>query len=390
MRTIRHNYLILALIYAACMAWVWSDVIHESKQDRIDLVCIHAIAFFGLSAVIYRMARDVRPLSWRLPQLSSWANLVFLACLAFVLLHWAVLGGVPVIQAAKSTDYLAIAQLRQSVTEHGNLLNYGSSFLIRVIFPLLVLRYVQTRQYRIALIVGVVGVFYGLSLLQKSYPIFVLAPAMVYLAFAQWRAAAVCAIVVGVSIVALVLITNASLRSVPNTTVALKIVTVAITSLAQRILVTPGQVVSDWLNAFPAMYPFEHGCGYRFLSSMLGCDFVNNSVLMFQHYFPENVARGLHGTYNAAHFAEDYANFGPPGLILSGLLAAGVLFAAAWAGAGRETATIVAINFPSIASLSSSALQTTLVSGGWIVMVALSLFLLPKPEAVTAPPSPDT
>ncbi|MBR0801698.1 hypothetical protein JQ615_40855 [Bradyrhizobium jicamae] len=324
-----------------------------------------------------------------MPQLSSWTiNLVFLACLAFVLLHWAVLGGIPVIQATKSTDYLAIAKLRQLVTEQGNLLNYGSSFLIRVIFPLLVLRYLQTRQYWIAFIVGVVGVFYGLSLLQKSYPIFVLAPAMVYLAFTQWRAAAVCAIVVGLSIVALALITNASLRSVPNTTVALRTATVVVTSLAQRILVTPGQVVSDWLNAFPAIYPFEHGCGYRFLSSMLGCDFVNNSVLMFQHYFPENVARGLRGTYNAAHFAEDYANFGPPGFIMSGLLAGGVLFAAAWAGVGRDTATIVAINFPSIASLSSSALQTTLVSGGWIIMVALSLILLPKSEAVTARSSP--
>ena len=107
---------------------------------------------------------------------------------------------------------------------------------------------------------------------------------------------------------------------------------------------------------------------------------------MYRHYFPENVSQGLVGTYNAAHFAEEYANFGPLGLIVSATLANIVLFAATWVTASRNTATVVAINFPFIASLSSSALQTTLLSGGWFAMVALSLILLP--ESLTTPSQP--
>jgi len=382
MRSVRLNYLILASIYAACMVWVWAGVIFESEASRYHLLVIHLAAFLTLAIIFSVAARGITPPTWQFPQTDRLANLLLITSVGFILVHWMKLGGMPAVTALKSTDYMEIAKLRQSVTEHGAFLNYVSIFLIRVMLPLLVLRYVLKEQYWAALLVGSFGALYGLSLMQKSHPVFIAAPAIVYLAFRGWRAAVFCGIGAFLCVVILVSITNAGLRpgnfsSIPT---AFNAATIIVTSLVARVLVVPGQVVSDWLNAFPATFPFEHGCGYRFLSTALKCDFINNSVLMYRHYFPENVSQGLVGTYNAAHFAEEYANFGPLGLIVSAVLANVVLFAAAWVTAGKDTATVVAINFPFIASLSSSALQTTLLSGGWFAMVALSLILLPRSD----------
>ena len=388
MRSVRQNYLILASIYAACMAWVWAGVILESGHSRYVLLFIHVTAFLALVAVVSAADRGIRPLTSRFRQVEWLVSLLLIASVGFVLVHWVKLGGLPAVTALKSTDYMEIAKLRQSVTEQGALLNYGSIFLIRVMLPLLVLRFVLKEQYWAAFLVGSFGVVYGLSLMQKSHPIFIVAPAIVYLAFRGWRAAAFCAIGVFLCIVTLVSVTNVHLRPEHFSGIAavFHAATIVLTSLADRVLWVPGRVVSDWLNAFPTVFPFEHGCGYRFLSVVLRCDFINNSVLMYRHYFPENVSQGLVGTYNAAHFAEEYANFGPFGLIVSATLASVVLFAAAWITAGRDTATVVAINFPFIASLSSSALHTTLLSGGWFAMVALSLILLPGLERMRAQP----
>jgi hypothetical protein len=388
MRSVRQNYLVLASIYAACMAWVWAGVILESEHSRYDLLCIHVAAFLTLVAIISLAGRGIKPLTWRFPQAEWLASLLLIASVGFILIHWAQLGGMPAVSALKSTDDMEIAKLRQSVTEHGALFNYGSIFLIRVMLPLLVLRYVLKKQYWSALLVGLFGAVYGLSLMQKSYPIFIVAPAIVYFAFTGRRAAAFCGIGVFLCVVTLVLITNARLRpgqfsDIPS---AFNAGTIVVTSLTERVLVVPGRVVSDWLNAFPTIFPYEYGCGYRFVSAVLRCDFINNSVLTYRHYFPENVSQGLVGTYNAAHFAEEYANFGPLGLIVAATLASVVLFAAAWITSGRDTATIVAVNFPFIASLSSSALQTTMVSGGWFAMVGLSLILLPGSEATRVHP----
>lgn len=383
MRSVRQNYLILASIYAACMAWVWTGVVLESGHNRYHLLIIHMAAVLTLATIFSAAGRDIKPPALRFSQAEWLASLLLIASVGFIFVHWIKLGGLPAVTALQSTDSIEIAKLRQSVTEHGAIFNYVSIFLIRVMLPLLVLRYVLKQQYWLALMVGTFGAVYGLSLMQKSYPIFIVAPAIVYLAFRGWRAAAFCGIGAFLCVLILVSITNPHLRpgNFSDIPAAFNAATIIVTSLVDRVLVVPGQVVGDWLNAFPTTFPFEHGCGYRFLSTALKCDFINNSVLMYRHYFPENVSQGLVGTYNAAHFAEEYANFGPLGLIVSAVLANVVLFAAAWVTAGKDTATVVAINFPFIASLSSSALQTTLLSGGWLAMVALSLILLPRSGA---------
>lgn len=381
MRNVRQNYLILISVYAVCMVWVWAGVVLQAGADRVNLLVLQSVALASFVTAIFVASKDVKPLTLQFGGTLFLANLSLILSLGFVVIHWIKLGGVPALEALARTDDIDIAKLRQSITEHGALLNYVSIFVIRVVFPLLLLRYVMARQYWAAVAVGLVGTVYGLSLMQKSYPLLVIAPTMIYLSFARWRAAAFCIAMTVLCIVFLVLIANAGLRPTHFSDVfTAERWVVVFTALADRVLLLPGHVVSDWLNAFPAIFPFEHGCGYRFVSTALGCEFVNNSVLVYQHYFPENASRGLIGTYNAAHFAEDYANFGWAGLVVSGALAATTIFAASWATSSRSTATVLAINFPFIASLSSSALQTTLVSGGWIASIFLSLVLLPPSE----------
>ena len=176
------------------MTWVWAGVILESTDSRYHLLIIHLAAFLTLAIIFSVAGRDIKPPTWRFPQSEWLASLLLIASVGFILVHWIKLGGMPAVVALKSTDYMEIAKLRQSVTEHGALFNYVSIFLIRVMLPLLVLRYVLKEQYWIALMVGSFGAVYGLSLMQKSYPIFIVAPAIVYLAFRGWRAAAFCGI----------------------------------------------------------------------------------------------------------------------------------------------------------------------------------------------------
>ena len=377
MRTVRQNYLILISMYALCMGWVWAGVFVEGGADKTGLLILQSVALVGSVAIISGVSKNIEPLRLRFDPALSPANLLLILSIGFVLLHWTRLGGIPAFEALASSDDIETARLRQSITEHGALLNYLSIFLIRVLFPLLLLRYVVARKYWAAATAGFVGIIYGLSLMQKSYPLLIIAPSMIYLSFVRWRAAVLCIAITVICVVFLVLIANAGLRPEQFSDLFTAGRWIAVfTALADRVLLLPGHVVSDWLKVFPAIFPFEHGCGYRFISTALGCDFVNNSVVMYQHFFPENVARGLIGTYNAAHFAEDYANFGWAGLMLSGVLAAITIFAASWATSGGSTAIVLAINFPFIATLSSSALQTTLASGGWIASILLSLVLL--------------
>jgi hypothetical protein len=378
---VRQNYCMLISVYAACMVWVWIGVFIQTGLEKVGLFALQFVALSAFAGCVFVASGGVKPLTLRIGGAQSMAVVLAGLSVGFVLFHWLRLGGVPALKALGESNDVKIAMLRQSITAHGALLNYASIFLIRVLFPLLLLRCVIVGKYWAAAAVGLVGAVYGLSLMQKSYPLLIIAPSMIYLSFVRWRAAVFCVAITVLCIVFLVLTSNAGLRPAHFFDVfSAGRWAVVFSALADRVLLLPGHVVSDWLNAFPADFSFEHGCGYRFISTALRCEFVNNSVLMYEHYFPENVSQGLIGTYNAAHFAEDYANFGWVGFVVSSALAAITIFGASWATSSRSTALVLAINFPFIATLSSSALQTTLVSGGWVASIVFSLVLLQPPE----------
>ncbi len=374
-------YLALSSIYLAGMIWVWAGVFLGGGSAHLDL-----FAIFALSAVLWFV------IAWiALPRLASLLPLpsirlsdgVALGLLVAALLasigQYLSLGQIPMVSAARSSDYIEIAKIRQSINDGPPVFNYLSPLLVKVVYPVLTIRFFQRGRFALAALVLLLGMAFGASLMQKSFPLYVAVPVSVYLALSRRFVAGACAGAAAcVVIVAMTSIANppdpadaiAGQGTVPLARKAIG------AGLIHRILLVPGETVVEWFDAFPAAYPFEHGCGYRFAAPALGCDFVNNSQLVYLYAAPDYVAKGLKGARNAAHFAEEYANFGPAGLALSPFLAAlAILLASALTSVlGFEMA--LPVNAPFILALTSSALHTTLLSGGWAAAIALSLILL--------------
>ncbi|WP_158590351.1 LamG-like jellyroll fold domain-containing protein [Noviherbaspirillum cavernae] len=141
-------------------------------------------------------------------------------------------------------------------------------------------------------------------------------------------------------------------------------------SLLHRVLFVPGEVVGQWFAVIPDEIPFAQGCGYRPLAALLGCPHVNFSEAVYTLYNPYLVEQGVEGTMNAASFMEDYANFGMPGLVLGGMLLAVLLYGLGVLFAGRRRVG-VALNIVPLMYLSSGALLTLLLSGGWLATLCL-------------------
>ncbi|HEX3065733.1 MAG TPA: hypothetical protein VFA91_01810 [Candidatus Polarisedimenticolia bacterium] len=383
--TTRAAFLLLSSIYLAGMAWVWAGVFAASGFTYIGLfaVFLPSAVFWFSAGWFVLFLRD-----WRLPlprvAIPDGVIMGLLAAAALAsLIQFIALGQIPLLIATRSSDYLEIARIRQSINYGSPIFNYLSPLLVKVIYPILAIAFFKMGRTGLAVIALLLGMAYGASLMQKSYPLYVALPAAAYLGLSRRFAAAVgTATLACVVVVAMATIANppgpASVAS--GGTVTLPARKAIGAGLAHRILLTPGETVVQWFDAFPAVYPFEHGCGYRFAAPVLGCRFVNNADLIYLQTSPEYVSQGLKGEMNAAHFSEEYANFGSAGLALSAFLAAFVLLIAAVLTAGLGAEIALSINIPFIAILTSTALHTTLLSGGWAAAIALSLILLGRAQ----------
>ncbi|HEY2890943.1 MAG TPA: hypothetical protein VGJ31_09965 [Dongiaceae bacterium] len=376
--TPRATFLALSSIYLAVMVWVWVGVFAASGLTHFGLFAVFlpsAIFWFGAGWFVLFL-RD-----WRLPLPKAVVpdrlimGLLAAATLAS-LSHYIVLGRIPLLTAAQSSDYLEIARIRQSINYGSPVFNYLSPLLVKAVYPVLTIAFFKRSRTGLAVLALLLGMAYGASLMQKSYPLYVAIPAAAYLGLSRRFAAAACAGAVA-CIVVVAMATIANPPGPPAGSTATLPVRKAIgAGLAHRILLTPGETVVQWFDTFPAVYPFEHGCGYRFVALVLGCRFVNNADLIYLLTAPEYVSQGLIGERNAAHFSEEYANFGPAGLAFSAFLAAFAILIAAVLTAGLGAEIALSINAPFIVILTSSALHTTLLSGGWAAAIALSLILL--------------
>lgn len=374
-------FLALSSIYLAGMAWLWAGIIYVSGSAHIDL-----FAIFLLSAIFWFCVGGFLLLrhDWRLP-LPSAAELpdslivgLLAAAALATLSHYIALGQIPLLTATRSSDYLEIAKIRQSINYGSPVFNYLSPLLVKVVYPILAIALFKRGRPWLAALALLLGIAYGASLMQKSYPLYVAMPAVVYLALSRRFAAAACTGAVAcIVVVAMAMIANPSGPAGGAGSNVAPAASKAIgAGLIHRVLLTPGESVVEWFDAFPSAFPFEHGCGYRFVAPVLGCRFVNNADLMYLRTSPVYVLQGLKGQRNAAHFAEEYANFGPAGLALAAFLAAIAILLAAVLTAGLGIEAALSINAPFIITLTSSALHTTLLSGGWAAAIALSIILI--------------
>lgn len=137
-----------------------------------------------------------------------------------------------------------------------------------------------------------------------------------------------------------------------------------------RVVFVPGEVVASWFAVIPSELDFAYGCGYRVLAILLECEHQNFPELVYALYNKSLVDEGLMGTMNAASFMEEYANFGFLGLAGSAVFMAVLLYLLGLMFYGKRCVGI-ALNTGPILYLSSGALLTLMVSGGWLTSLLL-------------------
>ena len=445
----------MSALYASVMVWVWCGIAFGGGENYLSYAILHIAGF-----VLVFVASILMPLTNIEVQLTNLVSRFSLTSgsskriLAFSLLvvssllaiaHWLHMGTIPIIAATRLEDVSAIAKVRSDIEVWTRFpYSYVPTIVIKATIPVLAIYYLAKKQHLLLWAVVAIGLAYALSLMQRSYPLFILLPLGLY-AFAGKRyvTGVAAAAISGLSLLALMVVTNPSMRvvvphlpemrqspsdtreiaqnsnivetgsgvavealpgsaAIPSASVAppaaqpvnpasaplavvkdiesemskLDALQGIVGGIQQRVLYKPGAIAVRWFKTFPDVYPYQRGCGYRFIAPFAGCEFVALPTLLYAHYYPRYVANGVKGSMNAAHFVMEYANFGPVGLAAAGALAGIVLLGVAVVLAGLELKAFMVLNLPFIIALGSTSLHTTLLSGGWLLIVLLSLLLL--------------
>ena len=114
--------------------------------------------------------------------------------IGFQILHYYVMGNVPVVKAMLSTDYYHITQIRQDIKAvDSSLINYASSFLLKAIVPFLLFLLYSIDKKRFWLYFFI-ATFYALALMQKAFIVTILMPLIIHLLLNRkwWRALFLC------------------------------------------------------------------------------------------------------------------------------------------------------------------------------------------------------
>jgi hypothetical protein len=315
----------------------------------------------------------------------------------FQLVHYYMMGNVPVIKAMLSTDYYRIAQIRQDIKKvDSSLINYAASFLLKAIIPFLLFLLYSFDKKRFW-IYFLVSAFYALALMQKAFIVSILIPLIIHLLLSRkwWRAL----FFVGtfmLGIILLVLTTNPTLRPAPfdcgtcensapekdkqdNRIASTKVAD----GLYHRVFITTGEMVGNWFFYVPDSIPYANGSGYRLGAKMLGKEYKDYSRLIYDKEYPLEAGMGFDGTATTAYFMYDYANFGNWGLAIAGIYLAvflvfvNLLFK-------NDFNNMLSLNVLYLLWLSSAPFTSTLFSGGWVLM--LLLYWLYKPLIHTFKP----
>ncbi|MDH4472348.1 MAG: hypothetical protein QE487_07050 [Fluviicola sp.] len=308
----------------------------------------------------------------------------------FQILHYYVMGNVPVVKAMLSTDYYHITQIRQDIKAvDSSLINYASSFLLKAIIPFLLFLLYSIDKKRFW-VYFFVSAFYALALMQKALIVTILIPLIIHLLLNRkwWRATFfVGSFIAG--IVLLVLTTNPALRPAPFDCGACENSApekdkddkrVASTKVADglyhRVFVTTGEIVGDWFHYIPDSIPYGYGNGYRLGAKFSGNEYMDYASLVYKKIRPMEAEMGFDGTATAAYFMYDYANFGNWGLALAGIyLAVFLVFV------NRlfkdDFNNLLSLNVLFLLWLSSARFTSTLVSGGWLLVLVLYWFYQP-------------
>ncbi len=327
------------------------------------------------------------------PYILRFIQVVIVAQVIQMVLHWSWMGGIPLWEAMHEQDDLRIVAIRRAAGEDIPLLmDYCSHFMIKALVPMALLL-AWSKHRRLFWLLAVSASLYAASLLAKSFVITLFFPLWAaFLVNRRWKSVSVLTLVFLLFTVLLSTAANPQkLRSQPahDTTggavpedAGVKehgFVLDALFGVGRRVLLMPGWTVAEWFSFIPSDIPYAGGGAVRPLALVLQVPYVDYTEKVYDLAYPEMAAKHVPGTMGTASFMYGYANFGPWGLLVSGLITALVLlmvqriFGPRWKWA-------VALNAFPLLALSGSALPTVLLTHGWGLTIILFLWLRPSKE----------
>lgn len=300
-----------------------------------------------------------------------------------IIAHYLYLGYIPVIRAMGLNTIDEIAWVRTNITINNNtFFNYASSILIRAVLPFTLLYLATRKQTALLIALSLLFSFYAFSLMQKSYIVTLILPTLIYAIYNKKIIQSVfnLFLIVGI-ILSIGYISNPKLNPTkqppkPTTTIKKKTpppkstLSPILLGLKNRVLVVPGRMVSNWFDHVPNTLPFLGVDGYRIIAKIRGKEHHDYGKDLYPIISAKFHKRGLTGTVNVASFMYEYAYFGKLGLILSGLILSSII-AFCEVLFSKHFILKLAINLYPILILSSTALTTSLLSGGWIFLILL-------------------
>lgn len=380
----------LIIIYSILFAFLLFGVISTSGTTYL-LPLFLFYCSLGVSYFIFNYLTNTIKIP-KLKQLDKIKSVIsgkhlFFLSTALILLHFIQLKGIPAIEASQLSDGDAVALVRANIAErNGSLFNYISSFLIHSILPFsLLILYFEKRKW-LYYILLLLASFYGFALMQKSYILTIFLPIIIYsLINKKIINLLLSTCIVGVIIIALTFIANPHVQSTPppapspNQEVSIQKpapqgkLTRVLIGLKNRVMITPGKMVSTWFENIPKHLPYQGINGYSFVTKLKNIEHRDYGKEMYLLVKKDKAE--LKGTMNAASFMYEYSYFGIYGLILSGFMLA-LIFNIVELLFKDNFELKLAINLYSILILSSSSITTLIFSGGWGLIIFLSLFFL--------------
>jgi hypothetical protein len=352
-----------------------------------------------------------------------------LGAILFSLVHYFFFEGFTLLDAITSENNNDVALIRQFIyVNKPYTVHYLSSIVIKAIFPISLLLAAAQGRTLLCTFLFVFGSVYMICMLQKAHIITFLLPlGLYYISLGRLRPAALIAVFATLVVMLLGQIANpqtqptqlrdaaASARAYLGTSETLRekrtqeghgqslsvdtsnptnetgrrqlsagsSAWIVGAALAERLVLTPGQVVAQWIHLIPDRLPYGLGCGYRFLAPVLNCEFRNFSVEIYRLVYPEYVREGLIGTVNAASMMDDYANFGVLGLLVSGFIHA-LIFLLIQIIFKGDLRLVLPVNGLYILLLTSGSWTSIMASGGWAAAILMYLCLRPTPSRIAS------
>ena len=386
----------LAIIYHFIFAILIYGVIRTSGTVYLkELSIVYSCFLVTYCIGFYILIKNKFDITFKFKSinLNKWISILPITSIVLILLHLLYLGDFHAISALKLKTITEVVQLRRSITAESNLLvNYIASFNIKGLLPFTLLALLILKKKKLYWFLFALGSFYVFCLMQKSFIIVLLAPALIYsLLKLKWVYLIKYCTVITTVMFSLVLIQNPEISKSETASKELvttnsetknqksngKLKTILI-GLEKRILIVPGKTITGWFKHIPKDLPYQNGSGYRFAKFITQKDYSNYAKELYPLMYPTYAARGLQGNVNVASFMYDYANFGWKGFIISGI-SIGLLFVfIEWLFMDRFVLKL-SINTIPVLLLSSQAITTALFSGGWGLMLIL-YFLFRKKE----------